>query len=289
MAKNLQKRSEFAKLAGVAPSAITRQCRPGKPLAAACVGKRIDADHPAAVAYVESQQRPSWDEEIAQSGTDPLYADAVEACQRANRWAAEFITEELGITRDRGRVLARLIRAAGAHGRPAPPDDPPPPKPLKPRPRGQAAVKEAKKRAPPVDPAGTGEGGADAVEIPPEIQAFADMPLRELVRRFGSDVRFLEWLKAVEKLEVIEARRLKNAETAGRLVARDLVVKAVIDPFTSAHLRLISDGAKTIAAGAASKARAGAELQELEVYVADVIGSFLKPVKAKVARGLRDV
>jgi len=287
MAKNLQKRSEFAKLAGVAPSAITRQCRPGKPLAPACVGKRIDADHPAAVAYVESQKSPSWDEAVAQSGTDPLYAEAVEACQRAGRWAAEFISQELGVPRDRGRVLARLIRAAGAHGRPAPPEDPPKPKPLKPVPRGQAAVREARKQAPPVDPAGAGE--PEVVEIPPEIQAFADMPLRELVRRFGSDVRFLEWLKAVEKLEVIEARRLKNAETAGRLVARDLILKAVIDPIKSAHLRLLSDGAKNIAAGVQSKALAGATLPELEPYVADVVGSFLKPVQAKIARGLREL
>ena len=44
-------RVEFARLAKVSRAAITKACRAG--LAPACIGDRIDAEHPAAVAYLE--------------------------------------------------------------------------------------------------------------------------------------------------------------------------------------------------------------------------------------------
>jgi hypothetical protein len=49
----------------------------------------------------------------------------------------------------------------------------------------------------------------------------------------------------------------------------------------------MSDGAKSIAGAAVAKHMAGAELIEIERHIADVIGSFLRPVKNKVAQALR--
>ena len=48
----------------------------------------------------------------------------------------------------------------------------------------------------------------------------------------------------------------------------------------------MTDGAKSIAAGAVAKAAAGAELQEIENYVSDTMGSFIRPLKNRVARAL---
>jgi hypothetical protein len=50
---NLVTRSELARLAGVSKTAITKACRSGYQLAPACVGRQLDADHPAVAAYLD--------------------------------------------------------------------------------------------------------------------------------------------------------------------------------------------------------------------------------------------
>jgi hypothetical protein len=115
------------------------------------------------------------------------------------------------------------------------------------------------------------------------------MTLRELITRFGTDVRFVDWLKATQSIEAINEKRLKNAQTKGELVSRHLVKIAIIEPIESAHIKLMTDGAKTIARRAAAMAQAGKPVAEIEAFAVDQISSFIKPVKAKVDRALRNV
>ena len=58
-------------MAGVNPSSVTKVSTTS--LKAAVVGKKIDADHPVAIAYIEAKtiQAPA-------EGIDPLYPAAVE-------------------------------------------------------------------------------------------------------------------------------------------------------------------------------------------------------------------
>ncbi len=49
--KKLVSRSEFARIAGITPGAVTKACK--KNLAPATIGKRIDVNHPAAVEYLQ--------------------------------------------------------------------------------------------------------------------------------------------------------------------------------------------------------------------------------------------
>ena len=95
-------------------------------------------------------------------------------------------------------------------------------------------------------------------------------------------------LRSLKSIEDIHEKRLKNAQTNGTLVARRMVEVGIIDVFNSAHLRIMADGAKTIAAGVVSKHAAGAADAEIENYVSDILGSFFKPVKGKVARTLKN-
>ncbi len=110
----------------------------------------------------------------------------------------------------------------------------------------------------------------------------------ELIEQFGTDTRFIDWLNATQKIEGINEKRLKNAATEGKLIARELVENGVINIFNSAHLRLLKDGAKSITAGVLSKHGGGAELAEIELFVTDILGSFIKPVKSKIVRILKD-
>jgi hypothetical protein len=279
--QKLLSKSKFAKLAGVNPSTMTRISK--TLLAAAVVGKHIDAAHPDAVQYLADKERAKTPEPA--TGIDPLYEEAVAACNESGRYSASFIQRALRIGYNRATRIIQVMRVNGLvpeKGKelPAPP---PAPSPLvASKPRGQAAVKEAKKRAPPP------EEREGTIDIPEDIQSFADFTLRELIDKFGTDTRFVDWLSATQKIEAINEKRLKNAQTKGELISRDLVKNGVIDTFNSAHLRLMKDGAKSIAAGVISKHAAGAELSEVEAYVSDILGSFIKPVKGKITRVLKN-
>jgi hypothetical protein len=248
-----------------------------------------DADHPAALAYW-ADRNDAAAPPLAE-GVDPFYQRAVDHCRATGRWSANAVKTGLGVGTDRATAIFAMIKAAGLALSPGQPVVVTTSQvaaaaeamrahadvvaPL----RGHAAARERLKASPPPQ--------LDAPEIPANIEAFADMTLRDLIHRFGTDVRFLDWLKATKEIEMIAERRIKNATASGKLITRDLVARGVIDPFNSAHLRLMSDGAKSIAGAVVAKHMAGGELVEIERYVSDVIGSFLKPVKTKVAQALR--
>ncbi len=72
-------RAAFARLAGVSAMAISKAAR--KALKAACVGDRIDAAHPAAVAYLAAKpaQRPGASAAAAATATADALGDTLEA------------------------------------------------------------------------------------------------------------------------------------------------------------------------------------------------------------------
>lgn len=149
----------------------------------------------------------------------------------------------------------------------------------KPHVRGHSAARELKKRGTDTD---------NAFTVPENIQAFADMSLRDVIAQFGTDVRFLDWLRATKEIEMINERRIKNAKAAGELVHRDLVKAGVIDPVDAALMKLLTDGSKTITRRATAMHDAGRDLKDIEEFVKDQISSFIRPMKAKIKRAFTD-
>lgn len=295
MAKKLVSRTEFARIAGVAPASVTKACK--SRLLPACDGKRIDAAHPAAVEYVENRARAQTPP--AAPGLDPLYEDAIAACSEAGRWSANAVSTLLNVGSARGKRIFQQLTAAGLvpERGAAPAESSPPVATKKPHVRGTAAAKQKRKQGMGGDSlqhyaqAAELEEHADSgelLEVPEDIQAFADMTLRELIEKFGTDTRFVDWLKATQAIEAINEKRLKNATTRGELVNRQLVRVGIIEPLDAAHIKLLTDGAKTIARRSTAMHDAGRELEEIEKFVADQISSFIRPVKAKVARALKN-
>lgn len=279
MAKNLISRVELARRAGVAPSSVTKACAGS--LKHCCTGKRVDANHPDVIAYIAKRERATRQPEL--QGIDPLYEEAVEILRGHKRPTANALRKPLNIGDRRAKALFQLIDAAGVLHQPEPDPDPEPapvattPAPSKPR--GWAARRETKKR----------EANDDQIfAVPEDIQAFADMTLRELVEKFGTDIRFLDWLKATKSIEDINEKRLKNAETKGELVSRQLVRHGILDPIESAHVKLLTDGSKTIARRATAMHGSGRDMEDIEKFVAEQITSFLRPMKAKIARTLKN-
>lgn len=145
--------------------------------------------------------------------------------------------------------------------------------------RGVAAGKEKRKREtsdtlPPLEDA-------------EHISEFLDMTLRDVIDKFGTDVRFLDWLKAVEKLEAIRDKRLRNDERENKLVPRELV-GAVVGSFERCFSLQLNDASKTISARLYSYVKAGRTVEDATQLVEDQIGAPIKDAKRRIADAMRE-
>lgn len=263
MQQQLISRSKFAKLAGVNRSTVTRLC--STLLQATMVGKRIDAAHSDAIKYLN---RLAQDADI-----DALYENAVEACKRTGKYTATNLQTELHIGYSRALRLIKAIEVSNKI----------------------VTIPEIKPRKQKIIT--TSEVSNKIVELlnpkinkeePENIQDYTDMTLRDLIHKFGTGAAFLDWLRATKEIEVINEKRLRNAQTQGKLVSRELVKIGIIEPLDSAHIKLLTDGAKTITRRVTAMHGSGRTLNEIEKFVKDQITSFIRPVKAKVKRALKN-
>lgn len=254
--EELVTRAELARRAGVTKAAVTKQAQNG--LSIACKGNRIDVAHPKVRAYVEKQRADQTE----------AYASVVTYCLTAGVYTVAAIAKEFGCSQAKSVEYRDRMRAEGMV-----PEQPP-------HVRGYAARK-AKRAAEAPEEFIPNVPGADITE-------FLELTLRELVDRFGTATSFLDWLNATKRIEDIAEKRLKNATTEGELVSRELVHRGIIEPIEAAHIKLLSDGAKTIAVRLVAMHEAGRTQDDLESFVRDQITSFIRPIKAKVRRTLKE-
>ncbi len=110
LTQRIMKRTDFAALAGVNPSAVTRACRTR--LSAAVIGKRIDAAHPCAIAYVKEKQAAKT-AVTDNNGLDPIYYEAVAWCHQAQRYSSRGLRDNFKIGAVRATAIVQIMRAAG--------------------------------------------------------------------------------------------------------------------------------------------------------------------------------
>lgn len=286
MVKHLVSRAEFARLAGVSAAAVTKACN--NSLRAAVSGKRVDLAHPDVQNYLDAKSAPS------STGLDNRYEEAVEICHRDKRYSITYLQRTMKIGYERAKSIIGVMRSTGQ----IPNGDQEVVVTSSPEPaakkvvhiRGTEARKLSRKD---IALAAAAERLNDPHtdpnhDIPEDLRAFADFTLRELVMRFGTDTAFLDWLKATKAIEDVHEKRLKNAEKEGTLISRDLVKRSIIDTVDSAHRKMMTDGAKTISVRIVAMVNAGSGKQEVEDLVAEQIGSFIRPAKAKMERVLRN-
>jgi hypothetical protein len=290
MRQKLISQKDFALLANVSEAAVSKACVKGKSLSRAKVGRRINAAHSVALEYVAKRKAADGD------APDPLYDSSLAYCIDQGHFTQVVIAERFGIGRPRAKRILDAFKADGLipevparkggtttpRPKPNPLPDPPKKKGLPgnrtSNPRGTHAAKLKRKAEMDLE--------EEVFEIPDNILAFQEMTLRDIIDKFGTDERFTDFLTAVRRIEEIHERRLKSAQKEGELVSRELVQVSVIDVFNNAHLRLLTDGAKSITAGVISKHASGASDVEIQLYVADLLGSFIRPVKRQIARSL---
>lgn len=275
--RRLINRAKFAELAGVKPPTVTYLCN--NRLKAACVGKKIDLDHPAVAEYFD-EKFP----DVAATGIDPLYENAVRLCTEKNSFTPYAIRKGFSIGAARANKIVATMKAAGIIPEPGEPA------PIIVEEKKPRVIKGHTKRNQSKKEEALLQTEASFVhEVPFELEKFADMTLREIIARFGSDYAFVDWLKATKEIEIINEKRLKNAQTRGELVHRDLIKRGVIEPIDSIFIKILSDGAKALSVRIPALHESGQTPGEIEKFISDHIGKFIKPVKSKISKLLKDV
>jgi hypothetical protein len=244
-------RAELAQIAGVSKSAITQACDSGR-LKAACHGDRVDLGHDLVAAYLAKRGKevpPARPPAPAAAASRPARAPTPKPKRAPARLSAPPPSPPAEAKRGRGRPRAPTE------------DDEPDVGHMRPR-------------------YGVAEGSSEDLRDLTEV-------LLPLVERFGTDTRFADWLSSLKDIELIREKRLKNSETEGGLISRELVKNFVFGALEAANKRLLGDASKTIASKVVNSVRAKGTLEEAQRLVRDEISKQLKPIKATAARHLR--
>lgn len=123
--------------------------------------------------------------------------------------------------------------------------------------------------------------------IPEDIRKLSNKSLNQLVAIFGTDTRFVDWLKAKKLIQDIAEKEIKNAAALGELVNKELIKQGVLDPVDSMLRKLMTDGARTMAQRLEAKYKTGATVSEAEEFIQKQMTSFVKPMKATIARNFK--
>lgn len=250
-------KSEFARMCGVTPAAVTKAVAPGCPLHAAEWGGRVDAGHADAEAYLAAKLK-SPKRKRARKKAEKAEAAKLKARAKAKprpKPKAKPAAKKKPTTKDK----------EPAEGK-------------KRTPRGREAANLSRKQGPP----------PKAISfLPDDIAKLGDMKFADVVEMFGTDHRMKDWFAGLKALEDLDEKRLKNAKMKGTLISRDLVKKGVLDPIETFHVKLLTDAAKMLASRLHAKIQAGATVQEAESMIKEQVQKFLAPMKRTLAKSLR--
>ena len=241
----LVSRAEFARMAEINVGTLSRMLKNN--FKCVLVGNRVDANHKEAKRYLKNR-------EIA----------------KKMGWAN--VPAGADLSKINGVPSEKNVRSTGLK------------KGVKSVKKGTAIIKPEKAPKKTREEKATEKKHSNMDGIPEDMREFSHMSLLELTQRFGTDTAFLDWLKATKTIEDINEKRLKNAASMGELVSKDLIKRGILDPIESTHVKLLTDGVKTISIRVSAMAIAGKDILSIEKYVASQISSFIKPVKDKVSK-----
>lgn len=240
----LASRADLARMKGVSNAAVTIACRGA--LSAACVGDRVDLDHPAVADYMaKGKAKPLANKPTSSA---PKRSDSIPAKLTAKPKAADRRVDNKPNGKPGRKRRTSSTASASCPGDSAPSDS-----------------------APQLD-----ENG-----FAPELE---ELTAREIAERYGTSRAYVDWLDAYQKQQRGRELWLKNQQTEGSLISRELVQHRVFGAIDSSHKRLLTDAAKTLAARLFALCRAGASAEEAEREARDIISKQLKPVKAAATR-----
>jgi hypothetical protein len=118
--------------------------------------------------------------------------------------------------------------------------------------------------------------------------AIQDLTAGEISQRYGSNRAYAIWLDAYQKQQRARELYLKNEQTEGALVSRELVLTHVFATLDVLFRRFLTDVPKTGAAEIYAQALSGASIERGESKLKDINEKQLKAVKLKILRALKE-
>ena len=125
------------------------------------------------------------------------------------------------------------------------------------------------------------------IENESKVEKYLDLSLREIIAFFGSDIEFIDWLKAAKILEDVKEKRIKNELSLDNLIPRDFVKSHILSLIETVNVRLLHDSPRTIAARVLDAFESGETRENIEKLICDLLSIQLKNVKTRVVRSLR--
>jgi hypothetical protein len=252
----LTSKAEFARVAGVSGAAVSQSVLTF--LAPAMVGKKIDTQHPAAVAYLKKRgvEIPTV--------PDPPPPTLAQVLTPKAPGAIGGAPSASGAIGGGGKSTTAIGAAKGPE------------------------VREKKKRI---------ESGESSPfdEIHNDMAALLDMPMRSIIEQFGVTGGLSSWIKDVKTIEEVEKTRIANAREKGQLVSRDIMERGVMVPIEKVWNQILRDGSQTISKRAVAIVLArDPELEievcelEVEAFVRDSLSGFIRMGKNRVRKTIRE-
>ena len=125
-------------------------------------------------------------------------------------------------------------------------------------------------------------------DFPDDIRKISKLPLIDIIRRYGTASSLKEYVTAVKYMEQTRKSQLENRQREGELIDRALLT-ALLGILDGAYIDLLKDGAKNISRRTAQKTLAGATPEDIEVFVRELIGRYLKIANQKIQMAIRAV
>ena len=249
----LIRKSAFAKICGVTPGAITQALNSRhSDLDKSIKGKFIDANHPAAISYIETNRSKSFIEVIKEYERD-IEKEEARTKKKKNKVNNLSKIEEIKPRYDEIDNLDDI-------------DD------------LEIDINQYPKNL----------SNNNLVQVPENVVAYLDYTVREIYEQFGSTTKFLHFLKSCQIIATVNEKNLKNAVLEGKLVSRESVEKNFFDVVNSAHLKLLSDGSKNLRGAIKAKVMSGASDADIEIEIEKIMAKFIRPVKPKMKKALKD-
>ncbi len=255
--EKLVHRSDFAKMCGKSPSAITQATK--NRLKDACVGRRINIGHPSAIAYIvlHTGKEPQFEPKALPFVEQPVKNDLSPLPEK-------LVQTEPSPPTDIESPIETDSQPSPAH-EPLVKSEPPPYR------RGHNVVKDKK----------------EAAELPEDITELRSLTLDQIIKKHGTKTAFLDWLKAGQIIESIEEKRIKNSANRGKTISVDVVNVGILDRMEALFIMLLTDGAKSISSQAYNITKSGGTPEQVQKMTLDKISSYIKPTKIKMANAVR--
>ena len=137
-----------------------------------------------------------------------------------------------------------------------------------------------------------GEGGPGKSEAagtdwgPGNVEDLLGLTFREIAVRYGTVPGFTDWLNARKKVADIRRLELRNAESEGRVIQRDLVRTHVFGYLDAMNRRLLRDLPPALAPQLLTLARTNASAEDFKKEIRARISHQLRNAKHDVTRRL---